>query len=384
MTTLWDTTGSEVVKALSAERRAAGALAFGLALTLVAVVDEKHVSEAEGAATLAASAHPCRLLIVVRRQIESPHPRLDAEVSIGGRLGPGEAVVMRMSGRLALHAESVVLPLLAPDAPVVTWWHDEPPTRIAHDPLGVFADRRVTDVTAAPEPLSALLQRAADFAPGDTDLSWTRLTPWRTLLAAAFDTVTDTPDSAVITSGRANPSVQLFAGWLKNKLGIPVTVEEVGTRPDVTKVTVSLDGSELAIARTDSRTATISRSGYPDRVLPLPGRGVGELLAEELRRLGDDEVFGEALGTYSGLQNLGARSPHREHIWRDPMDKSLTVAGTAPPSGEANAAPTEATPTGAAKTEATKTGAPSSAGSTATVGRSGSTARPGRPKAGGA
>ncbi len=384
MTTLWDTTGSEVVKALSAERRAAGALAFGLALTLVAVVDEKHVSVAEGAATLAASAHPCRLLIVVRRQIESPHPRLDAEVSIGGRLGPGEAVVMRMSGRLALHAESVVLPLLAPDAPVVTWWHDEPPTRIAHDPLGVFADRRVTDVTAAPEPLSALLQRAADFAPGDTDLSWTRLTPWRTLLAAAFDTVTDTPDSAVITSGRANPSAQLFAGWLKNKLGIPVTVEEVGTRPDVTKVTVSLDGSELAIARTDSRTATISRSGYPDRVLPLPGRGVGELLAEELRRLDDDEVFGEALGTYSGLQNLGARSPHREHIWRDPMDKSLTVAGTAPPSGEANAAQAGATPTGAAKTEATKTGAPSSAGSTATVGRSGSTARPGRPKAGGA
>ncbi|WP_261568505.1 glucose-6-phosphate dehydrogenase assembly protein OpcA [Frankia gtarii] len=394
MTTLWDTTGSEVVKALSAERRAAGALAFGLALTLVAVVDEKHVSEAEGAATLAASAHPCRLLIVVRRQIESPHPRLDAEVSIGGRLGPGEAVVMRMSGRLALHAESVVLPLLAPDAPVVTWWHDEPPARIAYDPLGVFADRRVTDVTTAAEPLSALFQRAADFAPGDTDLSWTRLTPWRTLLAAAFDTVTDTPESAVITSGQANPSAQLFAGWLKNKLGIPVTVEEVGTRPDVTKVTVSFGGAELAIARTDSRTATISRSGYPDRVLPLPGRGVGELLAEELRRLDDDEVFGEALGTWSGLANLGARSPHREHIWRDPMDKSVTVTSTAPPSGEAHAAQAETTKAEtvkaetvkaeATKTGAARTGAASSAGSTPTVGRSGSTARPERPKAGGA
>ncbi|WP_324273261.1 glucose-6-phosphate dehydrogenase assembly protein OpcA [Blastococcus brunescens] len=47
---------------------------------------------------------------------------------IGGRLGPGEAVVMRMYGRLGLHAESVVLPLLAADAPVVAWWHAAPRT----------------------------------------------------------------------------------------------------------------------------------------------------------------------------------------------------------------------------------------------------------------
>nr|MDT0666487.1 glucose-6-phosphate dehydrogenase assembly protein OpcA [Micromonospora sp. DSM 115978] len=164
---------------------------FGLALTLVVVVDERSVADAESAASTAAAAHPCRLLLVVRRQVDAPHPRLDAEVSIGGRLGPGEAVVMRMYGRLALHAESVVLPLLAPDAPVVTWWHDEPPNRIAYDPLGVFADRRVTDISHCGDQLAGLRQRADDFAPGDTDLSWTRVSPWRTLLAAAFDAVTD-------------------------------------------------------------------------------------------------------------------------------------------------------------------------------------------------
>jgi len=145
MTTLWDTTGTAVVKALGVERRQAGAVSSGLALTLVVVVDEKRVAEAEAAATRAAAQHPCRLLVVVRRRPDAPEPRLDAEVLIGGRLGPGEAVVMRMYGRLALHAESVVLPLLAPDAPVVTWWYGDPPHLIAHDPLGVFADRRVTD-----------------------------------------------------------------------------------------------------------------------------------------------------------------------------------------------------------------------------------------------
>ncbi|HEV2087373.1 MAG TPA: glucose-6-phosphate dehydrogenase assembly protein OpcA, partial [Cryptosporangiaceae bacterium] len=145
MTTLWDTTGTEVVKALAEARRSAGGVTSGLALTLVAVADEKKVAEAEAAATIAAAAHPCRLLVVVRRQVDAPSPRLDAEISVGGRLGPGEAIVLRMYGRLALHAESVTLPLLAPDVPVVTWWHGPPPEKIAHDPLGVFADRRVTD-----------------------------------------------------------------------------------------------------------------------------------------------------------------------------------------------------------------------------------------------
>src|SRR3954469_21522103 len=185
--TLWDTTGSDVVKALSAERRSAGALAFGLALTLVVVTDQRSVEEAEKAATSAAAAHPCRLLMVIRRHVEAPDPRLDAEVLIGGRLGPGEAVVMRMYGRLALHAESVTLPLLAPDAPVVTWWHQAPPQLIAHDPLGVFADRRVTDVAEAEDPVATLHQRAGDYAPGDTDLAWSRLTSWRGVLASALD-----------------------------------------------------------------------------------------------------------------------------------------------------------------------------------------------------
>src|SRR3954462_2145052 len=172
MTTLWDTTGSAVVKELAAQRRTGGAVLSGVALTLVVVADESKVGEAEEAATHAAAMHPCRLLVVVRRQVEAPVPRLDAEVSIGGRLGPGEAVVMRMYGRLSLHAESVVLPLLAPDAPVVTWWFGEPPHLIAHDPLGVIADRRITDAAAAADPLAALRTRAEDYAPGDTDLAW--------------------------------------------------------------------------------------------------------------------------------------------------------------------------------------------------------------------
>src|ERR1700709_2652870 len=106
MTTLWDTTGTAVGSALAAGRRSGGAVTSGLALTLVVVVDEQDVAVAEAAATIAASKHPMRMLLVIRRQVEAPTPRLDAEVLLGGRLGPGEAVEMRMYGRLALHGEA--------------------------------------------------------------------------------------------------------------------------------------------------------------------------------------------------------------------------------------------------------------------------------------
>jgi glucose-6-phosphate dehydrogenase assembly protein OpcA len=197
MTTLWDTNGSAVVKELSAQRRTGGAVLSGVALTLVVVADESRVAEAEEAATHAAEMHPCRLLVVVRRQIEAPTPRLDAEVLIGGRLGPGESVVMRMYGRLGLHAESVVLPLLAADAPVVAWWHAAPPDKLATDALAVFADRRITDSSIAEDPLAT--------SPGPAPPPGARSSPrvWTPCAAAAAS-----PLSSRAAGSRAIPATR--------------------------------------------------------------------------------------------------------------------------------------------------------------------------------
>ncbi|MGH8795100.1 MAG: glucose-6-phosphate dehydrogenase assembly protein OpcA, partial [Stackebrandtia sp.] len=226
MIALWDTTATEVADALSAQRHA-GAGASGLALNLVVVVDEKGEREAESALTLAVQQHPCRLLIVVRRDPEQAEPRLDAEVVVGGRLGPCEAVVMRVYGPLVSHSESVVMPLLAPDVPVVTCWFDAPPSHTAADPLGAFADRRVTYAARAADPLAALRQRAVDYSPGDTDLSWTRITYWRSLIASAFDTATAPAESVVIAAAASDPSAALLAGWLGTRLGVTPVVEDV-------------------------------------------------------------------------------------------------------------------------------------------------------------
>jgi glucose-6-phosphate dehydrogenase assembly protein OpcA len=317
MTTLWDTTGTAVVKALAAERRTGGAVTSGIALTLVVVVDEKDVEEAEEAATIAASRHPMRMLVVVRRQIDAPVPRLDAEVTIGGRLGPGESVVLRMYGRLALHAESVTLPLLAPDVPVVTWWHGQPPEKIAYDPLGVFAERRITDVRRAADPNVALQQRAADFAPGDTDLAWTRLTPWRIALASAFDGARRRPLSGVVHGGCNEPSARLLAGWLKARLDIEVAVDGADDEP-IGGVEIGFDDGKTTRAELEGASLVLRREGQQDSYMPFGERPLGELLAEELRRLDHDHIYAESLSTVTGVGGLEERSPVRKHIWHDP------------------------------------------------------------------
>jgi glucose-6-phosphate dehydrogenase assembly protein OpcA len=318
--TLWDTTGTDIIHALLAERRTAGALASGLALTLVVVVDEKRVREAEEAATIAAAAHPCRVLIVVRHSIEAD-VRLDAEVQVGGRLGATEAVVMRMYGRLALHAESVVLPLLAPDAPVVTWWHGAPPDEIATDALGVFAGRRITDCAEASDPDAALRQRAKDFVAGDTDLSWARATPWRSLLASALDGVENEATNAKVGAEAGNPTAALLTGWLSTRLGIDAELEE-SSGPGITEATIqtrNADGEDfrIAVERPSGATATLSRGDQESRTLPLPRRKLGDLLAEELRRMDTDPVYAEALSAATTVE-IDEQAGSRVLVWRDP------------------------------------------------------------------
>src|SRR6266545_390764 len=233
---LWDTTGSAVVKALAAERRSAGGVTSGLALTLITVVDEVAVRTAEDAATIAAQMHPCRLLIVVRADVTHPRSRLDAEIVVGGRLAP--------------HAESVVEPLLAPDVPVVTWWHEKPPERIAYDPLGVVADRRITDCLQADDRMLALRMRAEDYAPGDTDLAWTRITPWRTLVASAFDATGGAVSEAQIEAPQTDPSAALLAGWLGVRLGVKPRI--AGDSRHLRSLHLRLaDGGELDIIRSN-------------------------------------------------------------------------------------------------------------------------------------
>jgi glucose-6-phosphate dehydrogenase assembly protein OpcA len=323
MTALWDTTGAEVVRELAAARRNEG-VTSGLVLTLVALADERPgvrstpVKAVEDAATVAAAAHPCRLLVLTRSPAHTAPDRLDAEIVVGGRLGPCEAVIMRMQGRLALHAESVVMPLLAPDVPVVTWWHGWPPDQISTDPLGVVAERRITDCALANDPVAALRQRAMDYAAGDTDLGWTRLTGWRTLIAGALDrTAAAAVQGATVAAPDTDVSGSLLAGWLAARLGISPVRQDARTGR-LESVRLRLSGGDEVAIDAHNGTAVLRRTGQEDRTMPLLSRTLGEELAEELRRLDPDQTYAAALSAATGITGLTGRPATRVHRWVDP------------------------------------------------------------------
>ncbi|WP_409472792.1 glucose-6-phosphate dehydrogenase assembly protein OpcA [Streptomyces sp. HC307] len=295
---LTDTTASKINKALVQGRRAIGTPAVGMVLTLVIVTDEENAYDALKAANDASHEHPSRTLVVIRRVSRSPRDRtksrLDAEVRVGADAGTGETVVLRLYGDVADHAQSVVLPLLLPDAPVVVWWPVNAPLDPAQDPLGALAQRRVTDSYAAEQPVRDLAARAKTYTPGDTDLSWTRITPWRSMLAAALDQVDCEVKGVEVEGEEFNPSCELLAMWLADRLDVPVK-RSLSSGPGLTAVRMDTDCGAIMLDRADGSLATLSIQGQPDRAVALKRRETAELIAEELRRLDPDDTYASAL-----------------------------------------------------------------------------------------
>ncbi|PAZ12615.1 glucose-6-phosphate dehydrogenase assembly protein OpcA [Streptomyces sp. SA15] len=295
---LSDTTASKINKALVQGRRAIGTPAVGMVLTMVIVTDEENAYDAIKAAEEASHEHPSRTLVVIKRHARTPRDRtnshLDAEVRVGADAGTGETVILRTYGEVSDHADSVVLPLLLPDAPVVVWWPVDAPENPAKDPLGALAQRRITDLYAVENPLAVLETRVRSYAPGDTDLAWTRLTPWRSMLAAALDQARVRVISAAVEAEEENPAAELLARWLQARLG--VSVDRVVTAgPVVTAVRLGTENGEILIDRPEGPLATLSLPGQPSRTLALKVRSTSELIAEELRRLDADEMYAVAL-----------------------------------------------------------------------------------------
>jgi glucose-6-phosphate dehydrogenase assembly protein OpcA len=286
---LTETTSGQINNALLDARRRAGAPAMGMVLTLVIVADERDHYDAMKAATRAAQEHPSRIIVVIGRRGRSD-PRLDAEVRVGGDAGPGETIVLRLHGVLADHADSVVLPLLLPDAPVVTWWPGATPDVPSEDPLGELAQRRVTDAAAAETPVAEIGKRAQGYSPGDTDLAWTRLTPWRSLLAAALDQKHSRIVGAAVEAEQDSAPAELMALWLESRLSVPAR-RGTSAGPGITAVTLRTETGDIAITRPDGRLAVLTMPGQPDRPVALKRRELAELIAEELRRLDPDDVY---------------------------------------------------------------------------------------------
>ncbi|HET8600244.1 MAG TPA: glucose-6-phosphate dehydrogenase assembly protein OpcA [Segeticoccus sp.] len=314
------TSTTAVSKRLVKLRNESGAMTLGRVLTLIIVCDDETVDDAIEAANAASHQHPCRIVVLVRANRRGSN-RLDAQIRVGGDAGASEVVVMRLYGQLADHGQRVALPLLLADSPVVVWWPHDAPRDVAGSPIGQLADRRITDAAEARNPQRELQRRAQTYAPGDTDLAWTRITIWRGLLAAALDQGPYEPVLEATVSGASDsPSTDLLAGWLADTLDCPVRRAKGPAGTGMTSVRLERKSGPVDLVRPDGTVATLSQPGQPIRRISLARRSTAQCLADELRRLDPDEIYSEAL--IGGMAEVRGRRAV-------PMDKAI-ADGEAP------------------------------------------------------
>ncbi|MHB1173063.1 MAG: glucose-6-phosphate dehydrogenase assembly protein OpcA [Lacisediminihabitans sp.] len=297
-----DTTTSQISKTLVKIREEGGAVALGRVLTLVISTQLGHEEEAIAAANDASREHPMRVIVISTGTDAPPareEARLDAQIRVGGDAGASEVIVLKAYGDTATDVEGLVTGLLLPDAPVVAWWPAAAPPVVSQSALGRIAQRRITDAAAQSNPRDFLIHLASTYSPGDTDFAWTRLTLWRAQLAAVLDQPPYETITQVEVHGAADsPSTALLAAWLQLQLQVAVKHELVVPATGshgIQGVKLHRASGVIELERTHVGVATLIQPNQPVHDISLPRRSLRDCLAEELRRLDPDDLFGEVI-----------------------------------------------------------------------------------------
>jgi glucose-6-phosphate dehydrogenase assembly protein OpcA len=306
-----DTTVSKISKALVSVREEGGAVALGRVLTLVIATGEGTEEEAIEAANDASREHPMRVIVIMLGDTHD-RPRLDAEIRVGGDAGASEVIVLRAEGPVAAHHDSLVTGLLLPDAPVVAWWPGETPKVLSKSPIGRIAQRRITDASTQADPAAWVSSLGEHYAPGDTDFAWTRITRWREQLAAVLDQPPYEPVTSVEVRGASDsPSTALLAAWLRLTLDVDVTYHYLSHEEwagGIKSVRLERPSGVTLLERPVPGEALLTQPGQPTHDLAFPRRSLRECLAEELRSLDPDVLYGRVIS--EGLELL--ESPKQE------------------------------------------------------------------------
>ncbi len=295
---LKDTTTSKIGKKLQDLRETGGVVALGRVLSLIVETDAAHLEQAVSNANGASKLHPSRI-IVIAKDHGNKTDRLDAEIRVGGDAGASEVVILRSSGSVLSNIESLVNGLLLPDAPVVAWWPGECVPNPAETEIGKIANRRITDSSQQRNPIDFLSSLSQHYMPGDGDTAWTRITLWRSQLAALLDSHLDkTIESVTLLAKESSPSAHLLGKWLGLRLGVKVNISSQGSRPSNTQaidgVIINFSDGALELHR-QNELATITQPRSPTSTVLLPQRSDLDCLVEDLRYLGEDATYAEVL-----------------------------------------------------------------------------------------
>lgn len=289
------TTTSKIAQKIAFLRQQGAAISLGRVLTLVIITQQGNEEAALEAARHVSQDRPFRIIVLVDAGVDSPN-RLDAQLRMGGDAGPSEVIVLYAHGELARESGSLVAALLPPDAPIVAWWPNNAPHNVSDTSIGRIAQRRITDAGNQDQPHTALRNIRGSYTAGDTDLAWTRLTNWRIQLAAVLDQADGTPITAVTVEGAVgSPSTMLLATWLTEALNAPVTIVDAPDNSGIRSVQLHKMSGDIRIRRLGPAAAELTLPGQDTQLIPFPSRTLQDCLAEELRRLEPDQVFGETI-----------------------------------------------------------------------------------------
>lgn len=300
-------------------------------LTLVAVVDDRQSADiAIDVVHELGARHPSRtIVLVLDDDDEGAESRgqgnLDAAATVhvlerDGTAVSFEELILRVRGRARHHLYSVIEPFTLPDLPVVVWLPARLPSR--GDPLLAAANRIVVDSRAVADtesggdPLGriATLTRRLPV----TDLSWTRLVPWRSLFAGLFEGGLTRPFlfgvREVAVAGNYGPR-HLLGGWLLSRLGLhPSMVHLEPASHASIRITASSEGKRgtFVVERPSDERVIESRidiEGGPSlcQSLPLPRQWPAVSLARALTEMGHDELYRQSLA--GALLLRGPRAP---------------------------------------------------------------------------
>lgn len=304
--TLQGTTSADVGAQLVELREQAGAVALGRVLTLVIVSSGGDVEPAVEAANQASREHPCRV-VVIDPGDRDHEARMDAEIRVGGDAGASEVVILRPFGPARDALDTLVTPLLLPDAPLVAWWPAEPPENLAADPLGRIAQRRISDVGEVSRGVERLHDLRRGYSPGDTDLSWARTTLWRGLSAGVVESDPGATITSVTVRGNTDrPSLHLLAAWFASALECSAEVVHDQDTSVISGVDLHRSVGTVSLHRPDgSAVVTISTENEPQRQVAMAKRPLEDCLMEDLRHLDPDEIYGRTLR--EGLEHVEVR-----------------------------------------------------------------------------
>jgi glucose-6-phosphate dehydrogenase assembly protein OpcA len=278
-----------VTAALGGRRPQDGRQPRAQSATVVTIGPDERLRGALEALAGLASHTSVRALMISPGSNRRPTPRLEGETVVLPGLDPA-------------FVNNAVAALRLSSLPTIVWWRGGKSDVLAR--IARLADRVVID-DETPRRTWRHAERLFETA-AFSDLRWTRLTRWRTLMANFFDIPEVRAASARFTSlairGADPVGAALFASWLSASLGrtaeIDVATSQGGAFLEEVRLGSGAEELVLELAASGSCVKTAVRvEGHrgATRTVTLGDQSLQALMTEELRVRARDRAFETAV-----------------------------------------------------------------------------------------